>query len=114
MEHHARSIPNNTYFRWIDENGDETSWSFLQFRDAVVKRASWLFHEKNLSKGDRVVLCLLPGYDFTVSVLACMYLGAVPVPCFPFNPFDRSSHFSKKANHIIAATKPKFILADRN
>ena len=78
LDHHASAKPNQVFIPWLNKHGNESSLTFKVFRDKGVAEASWLRHQKKIAKGDRVVLCHASTGVFFVTLMACLYIGAVP------------------------------------
>ncbi len=60
----------------------ELRWSFA---DTARRASTYAAHlrDRGISAGDRVVLAVNPSLDYIAALYGIMWLGAVPVPCFP-------------------------------
>lgn len=60
----------------------EQRWSFA---DTVARSRVYAAHlrDRGVGPGDRVVLAVNPSLDYVAALYGIMWLGAVPVPCFP-------------------------------
>ena len=65
---------------WCNAAGEERRFTFAQIRDLSCRLASSLA-ERGLKKGERVIIMLPRVPQWQVSMLACLRLGAVPIPC---------------------------------
>eukprot|EP00978_Attheya_sp_CCMP212_P007930 scaffold18423_cov67-Attheya_sp.AAC.1 len=106
----------NPYLTWINKNeSKEPQLTFGQFHKEVISYASWLKVTKCVEKSDRLILCYLPGVEFIKAFMACLYIGAVPVPVYPINPFQNSERRQLDIfNHILKTCEPKYILVDKS
>lgn len=104
--------PDKPYLTWINNNGFDTPITFGEFKGSVIKYAAWLRKSKAVQKGDNLVLCYVPGTEFFKVFMACIYLGAIPIPVYPFNPIKKD-RFYDNFIHIVNNCKPKYILTDK-
>jgi acyl-CoA synthetase (AMP-forming)/AMP-acid ligase II len=60
----------------------EIRWSFA---DTARRARAYAAHlrDRGISAGDRVVLAVNPSLDYVAALYGIMWLGAIPVPCFP-------------------------------
>jgi acyl-CoA synthetase (AMP-forming)/AMP-acid ligase II len=60
----------------------EIRWSFA---DTARRARAYAAHlrDRGISAGDRVVLAVNPSLDYIAALYGIMWLGAIPVPCFP-------------------------------
>ena len=66
---------------WLDGDGRiEHDWTFGQLKQRIRRVAYWLSEVKGVVKGERVILCFVPGLDYFVGFWACLSLGVVAVP----------------------------------
>ena len=97
---------------WLDGEGRvEREWSFGQLKERIRRVAWWLSECVGVVKGERVVLCFVPGLDYFVGFWACLSLGVVAVPVCPPDPFQPVSDVSAKLESIMANCQPRLILS---
>lgn len=63
--------------------------AFLSLQELVSASAALggsLLSSHGIKQGERVLLVYLPGLDFIVAFLACLYVGVIPVPVYPPDP----------------------------
>jgi acyl-CoA synthetase (AMP-forming)/AMP-acid ligase II len=60
----------------------ELRWSFADTASRARAYASHL-RDRGISAGHRVVLAINPSLDYIAALYGIMWLGAIPVPCFP-------------------------------
>jgi len=65
---------------WCHAAGEERRFTFARMRDLSCRLASSLA-DRGLKKGERVIVMLPRIPEWQVSMLACLRLGAVPIPC---------------------------------
>lgn len=112
MHSHAIGKADEPYLTWINDNGStQPTLTFGQFYKDVAAYAAWLKIVNKVEKGDRLILSYLPGPDFIKIFMACIFIGAVPVPVYPA---IRDADFMERFNHIVKACSPKFILVDQD
>jgi len=60
----------------------EVRWSFA---DTASRARAYAAHlrERGIGAGNRVVLAINPSLDYIAALYGIMWLGAIPVPCFP-------------------------------
>jgi acyl-CoA synthetase (AMP-forming)/AMP-acid ligase II len=60
----------------------EVRWSFA---DTARRACAYAAHlrDRGIGAGDRVVLAVNPSLDYIAALYGIMWLGAIPVPCFP-------------------------------
>ena len=89
---------------WIvEESGTEQRISFAQMSARSNQVANWL-RAKGAKRGDRVLLMLNNELPLWESMLACMKLGAVLIPCSSLlTPDDLRDRISRgEVKHVIA------------
>ncbi|NQE87476.1 fatty acyl-AMP ligase [Nocardia terpenica] len=59
-----------------------TNWSRSELLDQVERYAT-AFLERNVGRGDRIVLAVGPGLDFVAALYGILSIGAAAVPAFP-------------------------------
>ena len=60
--------------------------------------------------GERVLLFYLPGPEFMIGLLACLYADAIGVPLFP----PRAHRSLERILDIITDSRPRFALTDQS
>ena len=97
---------------WLNSSGAiEDEWTFGQFKEKIRRVAYWLDRVVGVVKGDRVILCFVPGLEYFVGFWACLSLGVVAVPVCPPDPFQPVSDVSAKLESIMANCQARLILS---
>jgi len=96
---------------WCNEAGEERRYTFAQMRELSCRLAGSLAAH-GLRKGDRVVVMLPRIPEWQVSMLACLRLGAIPVPCIEMLTAKdvgfRVAHSGARAAIAARASADKF------
>lgn len=82
VEEWARTRPDAPALWWADEQGNEQRFTFAQMA-AHGRKASALFHDLGIRKGDRVIVIMQRIPQWWFAVLGLIRLGAVPIPGTP-------------------------------
>jgi acyl-CoA synthetase (AMP-forming)/AMP-acid ligase II/acyl carrier protein len=83
IHHRVVHGQNDIALRFINDDGDVTSWTYLDLWRRSLAVAKDL-QSREVSLGDRVALLFSPGLDFVATFFGCQLAGAIPVPtCFP-------------------------------
>lgn len=75
----AAAEPNRRAMFWINEAGDQATFSFSDFK-VQSDRAAAFFTSLGIQKGDRVMLILKRHYEFWFAILGLHKIGAVAIP----------------------------------
>lgn len=65
---------------WCNARGDERRFSFADIRRLSNQVANWLAG-RGVAKGERVIVMLPRVPEWQIAMVACLKLGAVPIPC---------------------------------
>ncbi len=65
---------------WCNEAGDERRFSFSEIAAASSRLANLLVRQ-GLARGDRVMVLLPRIPEWQIAMVACMKIGAIPIPC---------------------------------
>ena len=65
---------------WCNEAGDERRFSFSEIARASSQLANLLVRQ-GLARGDRVMVLLPRIPEWQIAMVACMKIGAIPIPC---------------------------------
>ena len=79
MEGWARRRPRDLALWCVDEAGAEWRYTFAELADQF-RRASHLFHQDGIRRGDRVLVMLPRRPMWWIGMLGLIRLGAVPIP----------------------------------
>lgn len=72
--------PEHLALIWCDGRGAERTLSFADVARASDRIAAWLA-SRGVAKGERVIVMLPRIPEWQICMVACMKLGAVPIPC---------------------------------
>lgn len=79
--------PSKMAMTFLDDAGSEVDrLTYKNLRERIDSLAAYLIQDLTLVKGSVCILVYPPSLDFTVSFLACLRAGVIPVPCFPPDP----------------------------
>lgn len=90
-------------FEFITQANEKESLTFQALFNQSQNLAAYL--QQHAKVGDRVLLSYLPGLDFIISFVACLYAGLVAVPAYPL----RSNHHAKRFLMMLDDCQPKLI-----
>lgn len=79
IDRYAKEAPEKRALVWVDDNGEEKTFSFLDLSKESKKTAYWLT-KKGIKKGDAVMLMLRRRYEFWIIMMALHRIGAIAVP----------------------------------
>jgi acyl-coenzyme A synthetase/AMP-(fatty) acid ligase len=103
----ATRAPSEPALVVLDENDVRTRWSFGEVIFAEAQVAA-LFVSQGVRRGDVVLTLVGNGIDYVLSMLACLHIGAVMLPC---SEQLRAGDLALR----LARTQPKLIVcATRN
>ena len=72
---------------WLEASGAEACrFTFRDIYDRSGAIAHHLRHEWGCERGERVLLCYVPGFEFFTAFIGCLRAGVVAVPVYPPNP----------------------------
>ena len=105
--------PDQLLYVFLDKNGKtKESYTYQEFDEKTYMLAQYLQGQKNLSKGDRVLLAYPPGLEMIAAFFACARIGVIPVPVYP--PANQGFYSSlQKMNFIAEDCGAKAVLTDR-
>ena len=96
---------------WCNEAGDERRYTFAQMRELSCRLAGAL-DARGVRKGDRVIVMLPRIPQWQISMLACLRLGAIPIPCIEMLTAKdvgfRVAHSGARAAIAARASADKF------
>ena len=82
VENLARTRPDVLALWWVNEQGTDQRYTFAQIA-AQARKASALFHDLGIRKGDRVIVIMQRIPQWWFAVLGLIRLGAIPIPGTP-------------------------------
>lgn len=107
----ARRAPDRPALIWCDDAGGEARFSFADIARQSNRFANAL-QEAGLRKGDRVIVMLPRLPQWQIAMIACVKLGAIPVPCIDMltakDVSYRIGHCGAVAAITTAASASKF------
>lgn len=82
LEHHATHHPSKAAFTLLNGSADCTETiSFGELKKSALTLAGNLQQQHNIKLGEPVLLLLPTSIEFIKAFFACLYLGAMAVPC---------------------------------
>ena len=101
----AESRADSKFLIWIDEDDNESSYSYEEFQGKVQSVASGLA-QRSLSKGDKVLIHLKNSPEFLISWFACAELGLVSILCNP-------AYNTELIEHCFNLSKAKAVITSK-
>jgi thioester reductase-like protein len=87
LEHWAAIQPDKCFSSFLDVHGKEIeTYTYSGFNERSRHLAEYLSSQVGLMRGDRVLLVYPPGLEVIVAFIACVRIGAIPVPVYPPTP----------------------------
>src|SRR6516162_9233611 len=84
MDHWAAVHPEKCFSAFLDCNGTPREmYTYRSFEARTRFLAEYIHDETALRRGDRVALVYPPGLEMVASFVACVRIGAIPVPVPP-------------------------------
>jgi thioester reductase-like protein len=84
LEYWVATTPDSLLYGFLDSSGDVTeSCTYRSLHERTNHIAAGLAATGKLSRGSPVLLLYPPGIDFILAFMACVKLGALPVPVPP-------------------------------
>lgn len=109
VESHVHRAPSSPALLFLkDGETEEARLSFGELHRMAQARAAWLQHSAR--SGDRAILAFPVGIDFSVSLLACLYAGIIPVPVAVPGRGRARDAGSRRLLAIAADCSPKLLL----
>jgi len=82
--HWAAVHPNKLFSVFLDRHGKpRESYTYKSFESRTRFLAEYIHDETALQRGDRVALVYSPGLEMIAAFVACVRMGAIPVPVPP-------------------------------
>ena len=78
-DEYARLTPEKRALLWVNDDGEEKSFTFAQMRDESNRMANML-RAKGIGKGDAVMVLLMQRYEYWPIAMALHKLGAILIP----------------------------------
>ncbi len=101
---------------WCDHEGAERRFSFADIARLSNQLANWLA-DQGVARGERVIVMLPRVPEWQIAMVACMKLGAVPIPCITMlsesDVAYRLEHSGAVAAITTGAETGKFAAPDR-
>ena len=98
--------PDHLALIWCDSHGAEERYTFAQIA-ALTNRAANMLAGAGIAKGDRVIVMLPRIPAWQIAMVACLKIGAVPIPCITMLT---AKDIAYRANH--AGAKAAITTAD--
>jgi len=75
----AEEKPDKKALLWVNDHGDERTFTFAQMRD-LSNQAANMFVAEGIKKGDKVMVILKRHYEFWITIIALHKIGAITIP----------------------------------
>lgn len=99
----ARRAPDRLALIWCDDEGREARFSFADISRLSNQFANVL-QRSGLRKGDRVIVMLPRLPQWQIAMIACVKLGAIPIPCIDMLTAKDVSYRIQHAGAVAAIT----------
>jgi len=76
----AMERPDHPALIWSNDNGDRRVYSYAEMR-ALTDRFGSALRAQGVEKGDRVLIMLPRVPAWQIAMVACLKIGAIPIPC---------------------------------
>ncbi|MCX4242999.1 fatty acyl-AMP ligase [Paraliomyxa miuraensis] len=96
-------------FVFQDNRGQERRLSFPELSDECLRRAAAM-QALGLRAGDRVALIIASPEEFVLTFLACLRMGAVPVPLYPPIHLGNLEGYLEQTARIIASAQAALVI----
>lgn len=108
-------IPESPLYTFLDGAGQVLeSYTYRRFHDRTKAVAAALHSTGNIGCGTPVLLVYPPGLEVAVAFMACVYLGALPVPVPPPDAagfpggVEKLAHIAQDAGATVALTTRQY------
>jgi acyl-coenzyme A synthetase/AMP-(fatty) acid ligase len=107
----AEADPRKLALLWCDDAGGELRFSFGDISRRTNQVAN-LLHANGVSAGQRVIVMLPRIPEWHIAMVACLKVGAVPIPCIDMltekDVLYRATHSGASAAITTSVNTPKF------
>ncbi len=108
LEQWSQRAPEKHFLHWEPNHGTARSWTFLEFRNEVLKVAQGL-QESGIGRGERVLLHLDNCPEFLTCWFACAYIGASAVCTNTRSVAKELRYFSEHSTVVAVVTNTRYM-----
>lgn len=108
LEAHSKNRPNAPFLHWAPFTGKDKTYSYKEFYEKCASLAVGL-RERDIARGDFVLLHANNCPEFLITWHACAMLGAVVVTTNPRSSLDELTYFVDHAKPKCIITQPQFL-----
>jgi acyl-coenzyme A synthetase/AMP-(fatty) acid ligase len=98
--------PERMALLWCDADGNERRLSFAEVAEESDRVAAWLA-ARGVQRGERVIVMLPRIPEWQISMVACLKLGAVPIPCITMLTRRDVAYRVRHSGAVAAITVPE-------
>ena len=106
MDRRAETHGGRTFLVWEPFEGSRRAWTYVQFRNAVLRVAAGL-HARGIREGDRVLVHLDNSPEMEFLWFACARIGAIVVTTNTRSSEDELAYFADNCGASAAITQPE-------
>ncbi len=113
LAHWSQTDPRRSLFTFVDVSGKEIdSCTYEDFHQQTNFLAARLQETKGVRQGHTVLLSYPPGLDMIKAFIACVKLGAIPVPVPPVSQFSFKKDVAP-LNSVLMDADAELVLTDQ-
>lgn len=108
LEEKVQFNPNKTFIAFEDANGNQTTKTYQEFYEDVLKLSNALL-KLNIQKGDHVTLHLPNNIEFLITWFALAHIGAIMVPTNILSPADEMKYIIEHSESVLLITEEPYL-----
>lgn len=108
LEEKVRIYPNKTLIAFEDAEGSQTTKTYLEFYNEVLKLSNALL-DLNIKKGDHVTLHLPNNIEFLTTWFALAHIGAIMVPTNILSSADEMKYIINHSESVLLITEEEHV-----
>jgi thioester reductase-like protein len=111
LDHWAETNPDKCFSAFLDRHGNpRETYTYQSFGARTRFLAEYIKNETPLQHGDRVALVYPPGLEVVASFVACVRLGAIPVPIPPVTSVAKGA--AARLRSVMLDSQAALVLTD--
>src|SRR5579859_1831927 len=111
MDHWAAATPEKCFSSFLDRHGNpRETYTYRSFEARTRFLAEYFRDETPLQRGDRAALVYPPGLEIVASFVACVRMGAIPVPIPPVTSVAKGA--GARLRSIMLDSQAALVLTD--
>jgi thioester reductase-like protein len=111
LDHWVAAHPEKCFSAFLDRHGNPREmYTYQSFETRTSFLAEYIREETPLQRGDRVALVYSPGLEMVASFVACVRIGAIPVPIPPVTSVAKGA--ASRLRSVMLDSQAAFALTD--